>query len=79
MLCKLIILIRMKLTFNDLEFTNKTSIERMIIGVIKNEGLVLTTLSEPIVIEEIKIEGKKTSKGNQLIQQLKAKIGEQFI
>ena len=79
MLCKLITLIRIKLTFNDLEFTNKTSIERMIIGVIKNEGLVLTTLSEPIVIEEIKIEGKKTSKGNQLIQQLKAKIGEQFI
>ena len=58
---------------------NNNSKPGMIIGVIKNEGLVLTTLSEPIVIAEIKIEGKKTSKGNQLIQQLKAKIGEQFI
>ena len=36
MLCKLITLIRIKLTFNDFEFTNKISIERMIIGVINS-------------------------------------------
>ena len=66
---------------NNLEISkiNNNSQPGTIIGVIKNEGLVLTTLSKPIVIQGIKIEGKKNSNGNQLIQQLKPIIGQQFI
>ncbi len=48
----------------------------LIIGLIKNEGIIVSTSSEPIVIQEIKIEGKSASKENQLIQQLKPNIGE---
>ena len=50
----------------------------LILGVIKKEGIIVSTCSEPILIQEIKIAGKNISKGNQLIQQLKPYIGEIF-
>mgnify|MGYP001330704966 CR=1 FL=1 len=49
-----------------------------ILGIVKNEGIVISTLTKPILIEAIKIEGKNDAKGNQLIQQLKPIIGEKF-
>ena len=49
-----------------------------IIGLIENEGIVLSTTTDPIVILEAKLEGKNISSQNQLIQQLKPIIGEKF-
>ena len=47
-----------------------------IMGIIKDEGVIVSTLTEPILIQEVRVEGKTTSRGNQLIQQLKPIIGE---
>ena len=49
-----------------------------IIGLVENEGIVLSTRTDPIVILEAKLEGKNISSQNQLIQQLKPTIGEKF-
>ena len=51
----------------------------LIIGTIKNEGVIISTKSQPIIILEIKLEGKNLASKNQLIQQLNPKIGENFI
>ena len=47
-----------------------------VLEIFKNEGVVIGTKTEPILIKEIKIEGKNISKKNQLIQQLNIKVGE---
>ena len=49
-----------------------------IIGLIKNEGIVLSTKTDPILILEAKLEGKNITSKNQLIQQLNPIIGEKF-
>ena len=46
--------------------------------IFKNEGVVIATQTEPILIKEIKLEGKNISKGNQLIQQLNLIKGEKM-
>ena len=47
-----------------------------VLGIIKDEGVVIATKTEPILIKEIKLEGKNISRKNQLIQQLNLKKGE---
>ena len=47
-----------------------------VLEIFKNEGVVIGTKTEPILIKEIKLEGKNISKENNLIQQLKLKKGE---
>jgi len=49
-----------------------------IIGLIDNKGIVISTKSDPMLIIEAKLEGKNTSCGNQLIQQLNPVVGEKF-
>ena len=49
-----------------------------VIEIFKNEGIVIATNTEPILIKEIKLEGKNTSTKNQLIQQLNLKKGEKI-
>ncbi len=49
-----------------------------IIGLIENEGIVISTKTDPILILEAKLEGKNISSQNQLIQQLNPVIGEKF-
>ena len=49
-----------------------------VLDIIKNEGVVIATKTEPILIKEIKLEGKNISKGNQLIQQLNLSKGEKI-
>ena len=44
-----------------------------VLEIFKNEGVVIGTKTKPILIREIKLEGKNISKGNQLIQQLNIK------
>ena len=51
---------------------------RKVLEIFKNEGLVIGTKTEPILIKEIKLEGKNTSSRNQLIQQLNLKKGEKI-
>ena len=49
-----------------------------IIGLVENEGIVITTKTDPILILEAKLEGKNISSQNQLIQQLNPEVGEKF-
>ena len=49
-----------------------------IIGLIDNEGIVLSTKTDPILVLEAKLEGKNISSQNQLIQQLNPIIGQNF-
>ncbi len=50
----------------------------LIIGLIENEGIIITTKTDPILLLEAKLEGKNVSSQNQLIQQLNPVIGEDF-
>ena len=63
-------------TFNFLPLNKGIIYPGQIVGIIKNEGIIISTLTEMIIIQEIKMEGKNISKGNQLIQQLKPVVGE---
>ncbi len=47
-----------------------------VLKIYKNEGIIISTKTIPILILEIKIEGKNLANKNQLIQQLNLKIGE---
>ena len=49
-----------------------------IIGLVENEGIVISTKTDPILILEVKLEGKNTSSQNQLIQQLNPEVGKKF-
>jgi len=49
-----------------------------VLEIIKNEGVVISTKNKPILITEIKLEGKNISSKNQLIQQLNLKKGEKI-
>ncbi len=67
------------------EFTNKNNNLNSdllkpgtIIGVIENEGIVISTKTNPIILLEAKLEGKNTSCKMQLIQQLQPIVGEKF-
>ena len=63
---------------NNHEFLINKFKPGFIIGLIENEGIVLSTKTDPIVILEAKLEGKNISSQNQLIQQLNPIIGEKF-
>ena len=49
-----------------------------VLEIFKNEGLVIATQTDPILIKEIKLEGKNISKENQLIKQLNLRKGEKI-
>ena len=63
---------------NHYKFLSSKLKPGFIIGLIDNEGIVISTKTDPILILEAKLEGKNTSSQNQLIQQLNPKIGEKF-
>jgi len=50
----------------------------IILAVIENEGILIATKTDPIILLEAKLEGKNISSKNQLIQQLKPTVGEYF-
>ncbi len=63
----------------DKKFTkNGTNGIGRVLVIFKNEGLVISTKTEPLLIKEIKLEGKNTANKNQLIQQLNLKLGEKI-
>ena len=43
---------------------------------IENEGIIISTKTDPIILLEAKLEGKNISSKKQLIQQLKPSAGE---
>ena len=55
---------------------NKTQKTKEIIGIIKNEGIIISTKTFPILLIEGKLEGKNISNKNNLILQLNTKIGD---
>ena len=55
---------------------NKTQKTKEIIGIIKNEGIIISTKTFPILLIEGKLEGKNITNKNNLIQQLNIKIGD---
>ena len=48
----------------------------IILDVIENEGILISTKTDPIILLEAKLEGKNISSKNQLIQQLNPSVGE---
>ena len=54
----------------------KTQKTKEIIGIKKNEGIIISTKTFPILLIECKLEGKNITNKNNLIQQLNAKIGD---
>ena len=48
----------------------------IILAVIENEGIIISTKTDPIILLEAKLEGKNISNKKQLIQQLKPSVGE---
>jgi len=55
---------------------NKTLKTKEIIGILKNEGIIISTKTFPILLIEGKLEGKNITTKNNLIQQLNTKIGD---
>jgi len=59
-------------------FISNNSRTGIILAVIDNEGIIIATKTDPIILLEAKLEGKNISSKNQLIQQLKPTIGDYF-
>ena len=59
-------------------FISNYSRPGIILAVIENEGIIISTKTDPIILLEAKLEGKNISSKNQLIQQLKPTVGEYF-
>jgi len=57
-------------------FMSNYSRPGIILAVIENEGIIISTKTDPIILLEAKLEGKNISNKNQLIQQLKPSVGE---
>ena len=55
---------------------NKNQKAKVMIGIIKNEGIIISTKTFPILLIEGKLEGKNITNKNNLIQQLNTKIGD---
>jgi len=57
-------------------FMRNYSRQGIILAVIENEGIIISTKTDPIILLEAKLEGKNISSKKQLIQQLKPSAGE---
>ena len=57
---------------------NKNQKAKVMIGIIKNEGIIISTKTFPILLIEGKLEGKNITNKNNLIQQLNTKIGDKL-
>ncbi len=57
-------------------FMSNFSKPGIILAVIENKGIIISTKTDPIMLLEAKLEGKNTSEKKQLIQQLKPSVGE---
>ena len=75
-------IIKIKVLSNDeinnekICFMSNYSKPGIILAVIENEGIIISTKTDPIILIEAKLEGKNISSKKQLIQQLKPSVGE---
>ena len=75
-------IIKIKILSNDdinnekICFMSNYSKPGIILAVIENEGIIISTKTDPIILIEAKLEGKNISSKMQLIQQLKPSVGE---
>jgi len=60
-------------------FMSNHSEPGIILALIDNEGIIISTKTDPIILLEAKLEGKNISSKNQLIQQLKPIVGENLL
>ncbi len=60
-------------------FMNNYSKPGIILAVIENEGIIISTKTDPIILLEAKLEGKNLSSKKQLIQQLNPSVGEYLL
>ncbi len=75
-------ILKIKVLSND-EINNEKYLFRsnysrpgIILAVVENEGIIISTKTDPIILLEAKLEGKNISSKKQLIQQLKPSVGE---
>ena len=57
-------------------FMSNNSRPGIILAVIENEGIIISTKTDPIILLEAKLEGKNISSQKRLIQHLKPSVGE---
>ena len=57
-------------------FMNNYSKPGLILAALENEGIIISTKTDPIILLEAKLEGKNISSKKKLIQQLNPSIGE---
>ena len=57
-------------------FMSNNSRPGIILAIVENEGIIISTKTDPIILLEAKLEGKNISSKTQLIQQLKPSAGE---
>ncbi len=65
-----------KIKYEKYLFMSNYSRPGIILAVIEDEGIIISTKTDPIILLEAKIEGKNISSKKQLIQQLKPSVGE---
>ena len=75
---KIRILEKNQLNVYQIEKINRRLKPGIIICLIKNEGILISTKTDPILLLEAKLEGKNISKNNQLLQQLKPSSGDKL-
>ena len=57
-------------------FKSNYSKPGIILALIENEGILISTNTDPVILLEAKLEGKNISSKKQLIQQLNPTVGE---
>ena len=70
---------KLKKIINNEEKARSKFSSGTIIGIIEDEGILISTKTSPILLTEGKLEGKNTASKKRLIQQLKPKIGDKFL
>ena len=75
---KIKILTNTEIINNNYKISTNNFKPGFVISRIENQGIVISTKTDPIIILEAKLEGKNISSQNQLVQQLNPVVGEKF-
>jgi len=75
---KIKVLMSDEINYEKYYYMSNNSKPGIILAIIENEGIIISTKTDPIILLEAKLEGKKISSKKKLIQHLKPSIGEYF-
>jgi len=67
-----------EINYEKFSFMSSNYKPGIILSIIENEGIIISTKTDPIILLEAKLEGKNITTKKQLIQQLNPTIGEYF-